>query len=252
MIMRYLGSLLFLSLSFISNTTFSMELKVAFADERPPFCFYKNKSYQGIEIDLVKEIMAKSGHTIKVVIMPKVRHLASTKEKKIDAGATVQDNGDQSLFFTDPYLEFQNIVISKSNLNLEVNSIQDLKKYSFVIWQDGWKNLGKEFEETYRPNEKSVFPNNYYQAYNQLNQNKMFWANRVQLIIVDKYIFKRYQSILSKEYDTNQAVTYHDIFKKSLYSVVFNDANLREQFNQGLKNIRDNGTYQKILDHYKK
>lgn len=228
------------------------ELKIAFATDRPPYCFHKDNLDQGIEIDLLRQIMAQAGHTIKIITIPKIRLIKTVKDKEVDAAATVQDNKDTQLYFSDPYLEFQNLVISKSSRAIELHSLQDLKQFSFIIWQGGWKNLGAEFEATYRPDTNGIFPKNYNQAFNQLSQNKMFWADRVQLIIIDKTIFEHNKRQLASEFDTSVPLTYHDLIKtKTAYSVVFNDANLRQQFNEGLKKIRSNNTYQKIIDSYK-
>lgn len=246
-----LGSLLFVCL-LQTFPAAAAELKIAFATDRPPYCFRKDNLDQGIEIDLLRQIMGQAGHTIKIITIPKIRLIKAVKDKEVDAAATVQDNKDLQLYFSDPYLEFQNVVISKSSRAIELRSLQDLKQFSFIIWQDGWKNLGAEFEATYRPDANGIFPKNYNQAFNQLSQNKMFWADRVQLIIIDKTIFEHNQRQLASEFDTSAPLTYHDLIKtKTAYSVVFRDANLHQQFNEGLKKIRNNNTYQKIIDSYK-
>lgn len=249
---RYLNSLLSLSLLLLTCPVTAAELKIAFASDRAPYCFRKDNIDQGTEIDLLRQIMAQAGHTISVTTMPKVRLIKAAKNKEVDAAATVQDNKDKQLFFSETYLEFQNIVISKSSQAIQLNNLNDLKQFSFIIWQDGWKNLGREFETAYRPDTNGVFPKNYNQAFSQISQNKMFWADRVQLIIIDKTIFEHYRRQLGNEFDTTVPLTFHDIIKtKTPYSVVFNDVDLRDQFNDGLRKIRSNGTYQKILDAYK-
>lgn len=228
------------------------EIIVAFASDRPPYSFRQSGQDVGIEIDLIKLIMSSAGHTVKVVTIPKIRLLKSVREKEVDAGATVQENSDDKLFFSDRYLDFQNVVISKAKHDIKLKAMSELKHYSFIIWQDGWRNLGPEFEAEYRPDANGIFPKNYNQAFNQLSQNKMFWADRVQLIIIDKTIFEHHKSILYKEFDTSGPLTYHDLIKsKTSYSVVFNHPVLRDQFNEGLKKIRANGSYQKIIDSYK-
>lgn len=230
----------------------ALELSIAFASDRPPYCFRKDNLDQGIEIDLLRLIMAQAGHTIKIVTIPKIRLIKAVREKEVDAAATVQDNKDSKLYFSDPYLEFQNVAISKSIHKIQLNGFQDLKQVSFIIWQDGWRNLGPEFEATYHPDANGIFPKNYNQAFNQFSQNKMFWADRVQVIIIDKTIFEHYKRQLASEFDTSVALAYHDLIKtKTAYGVVFNDANLRLQFNDGLKKIRANANYQKIIDSYK-
>lgn len=244
--------LLFFCLLCLQFSATAAELKIAFATDRPPYCFRQNNLDQGIEIDLLRQIMGQYGHTIKVITIPKVRLIKAVKEKEVDAAATVQDDREPSLYFSDPYLEFQNVVISKSKQAIELKSLQDLSRFSFIIWQDGWKNLGPEFEAKYRPDASGGFPKNYHQAFNQLSQNKMFWADRVQLIIIDKTIFQHHQRLLAKEFNTSEALTYHDLIKsKTSYAVVFQRAEWRQQFNEGLKKIRANGSYQKIIDSYK-
>jgi polar amino acid transport system substrate-binding protein len=230
----------------------STELKVAFVGNRPPYCFNKDDIDQGIEIDLLKRILGDAGYKIKITLLPKIRLTKAVRDKEVDAAATVQNGIDNSLFFSDVYLEFQNLVISKTSSAFELTHIDDLKQHSFVIWQDGWRNLGQEFENQYRPDSAGNFKKNYYQAHNQLSQNKMFWANRVQLIIVDKTIFEHHKKILANEFNTAIGITYHDLFKiKTPYSVVFNDPVLLNKFNSGLRKLRASGDYQKIIDRYK-
>ncbi|MBC3872339.1 substrate-binding periplasmic protein [Undibacterium flavidum] len=247
-----LALLLSLYLLLVAFPASALELSIAFASDRPPYCFRKDNLDQGIEIELLRLIMAQAGHTIKIVTIPKIRLIKAVRDKEVDAAATVQDNKDSNLYFSDPYLEFQNVAISKSLHKIQLNNLPDLKNYSFIIWQDGWRNLGPEFEATYRPDANGIFPKNYNQAFNQLSQNKMFWADRVQIIIIDKTIFEHNKRQLATEFDTSVALTYHDVIKtKTPYSVAFNDANLRQQFNEGLKRIRTSATYQKIIDSYK-
>jgi polar amino acid transport system substrate-binding protein len=246
-----LGSFVALAL-LPAQTSLAAEIVIAFAGDRTPYFFRRNGQDAGIEIDLIKLIMANAGHTVKAVNVPKIRLLRSVKENEVDGAATVQDNNDENIFFSDRYLDFQNIIVSKAKHNITLKSMSDLKHYSFIIWQDGWRNLGPEFEAEYRPDANGISPKNYNQAFNQLSQNKMFWADRVQLIIIDKAIFEHNKNALNKEFDTSVPLTYHDLIKtKTSYSVAFNQATLRDQFNEGLKKIRANGSYQKIIDTYK-
>ena len=227
------------------------ELVVAIATDRPPYAYKADKLITGIEIDLVTAIMGAAGHQLKVVELPKIRMLKELQEKTIDIATTVTPNKDEGIFFSEPYLEFQNMAISKASNGIQLKEIAELKQFSFVIWQTGWKSLGPQFEADYRPDAKGIFPKNYFQAPHQLSQNKMFWANRVQIIIIDKTIFEHHKKILSAEYDTAIPLLYHDIFGgKTSYAVAFNQANLRDQFNAGLKKIRLNGDYQRIINAY--
>ena len=95
---HYLNSLLSLSLMLLTFSVTAAELKIAFASDRAPYCFRKDNVDQGIEIDLLRQIMALAGHTVTVTIMPKVRLIKAVKGKEVDAAATVQDNKDYQLF----------------------------------------------------------------------------------------------------------------------------------------------------------
>ena len=227
------------------------ELVVAIATDRPPYAYKVDKLIIGIEVDLVTAIMGAAGYQLKVIELPKVRMLKELQDKSIDIATTVTPNKSEGTFFSEPYLEFQNMAISKASNGIQLKEIAELKQFSFVIWQTGWKCLGPQFEAEYRPDANGVFPKNYFQAPNQLSQNKMFWLGRVPIIIVDKTIFEHHKKILRNDYDTTVPLRYHDIFGgKTSYSVAFSQANLRDQFNAGLKKIRLNGEYQPIINAY--
>ncbi|MBY0574819.1 MAG: transporter substrate-binding domain-containing protein [Undibacterium sp.] len=233
------------------STVFAAELVVAIATDRPPYSFRENGIDVGIEVDLVRTIMSANGHSVRFINLPKVRMLKALNDKVIDIATTVTPSNEVNLFFSDTYLEFQNMVISKASRGIQIKDIGQLKLYSFVIWQTGWKSLGTQFEADNTPDVHGLFPKNYIEAPNQLSQSKMFWADRVQLIIVDKTIFEYHKKILGAQFDTSIPLTYHDLIKtKTSYSVAFSQAQLRDQFNEGLKKIRANGDYQKIVNAY--
>ena len=80
----------------------------------------------------------------------------------------------------------------------------------------------------------------------------MFWLERADLIIVDKRIFEHFRKQLSKEFNTDEEVVFHDVLKSQTnYQTAFQNRDLRDQFNEGLKRIRADGSYQSILDAYK-
>lgn len=231
--------------------SFAGELRAACATNRPPYCFLENGEFKGIEVRLLKAAMSQSNHELKFQDIPKNRLTTALKQNEVDIVATVQNNAEANIFYSAPYLEFQNVVVSKARNQLHLSSLQDLKKYSFIIWQGGWKNLGSDFEELFRPDQQGKFPKNYFEAFNQLNQNKMFWADRVQLIIIDRRIFEYHRQLLSKEFDTTEALSYHDIIKsKTAYMVGFRQDEWRKQFEEGMKKLRATGEAQAIIDNH--
>lgn len=236
----------------LCNLALAAEIKVALVSDRAPYCFKINDADSGIEIDLIRAALKPSGHTVKPVIVPKARLLMILKDGEADMSATIQGTDANGLFFSEPYINFHNQAISKKKKGVEVRTLTDLDKYSFIIWQGGWQNLGPQFEATYKPEASGKFRANYNQAHSQLNQAKMFWADRTDLIIVDKKIFEHFRKQLRNEFKTEEEVVFHDIFKsQTSYQSAFRNKELRDQFNEGLKKIRADGTYQLILDSYK-
>ena len=232
------------------------EIRVAFGPDKPPFSFKDStKTDVGIEVDVVKAVLERLGHTIKVSVVPNNRLLPLVQSGEVDAAASAQGKDSDSVFFSDNFIEFTNYAVSKKVKDISVASIKDLEKYSFVIWQKGWNDLGPEFLNVYKPDGSGKFKPNYNETNNQRSQNQMFWSDRVDLIIVDKTIFEYYKKELGREVKTDFEITYHDIFKSKAggtgYPVAFKDKKLRDQFNDGLKTIRADGTYQKILAKYK-
>ena len=234
------------------NRANAVELRVAFVTDRAPYCFKDNGIDSGIEVDLIRAALKPYGHTIKPIIVPKVRLSLALKANDADVAATIQGVDGDGLFFSDDYIQFHNHAVSKKKKDIKINSFSDLDKYTFIIWQGGWKNLGTEFEASYKPDTLGRFRANYTEAHSQLSQAKMFWADRAELVIMDKKIFEHFRKILRNEYNTDEEIVFHDFSKNQTnYSVAFRNLELRNQFNEGLKKIRANGIYQNIIDSYK-
>jgi len=229
------------------------ELRVIFNTDKPPFCFRDEHGVNtGIEVDLMRTLLAQMGHTLTVRSVPNNRRLVELMTRQADIAVTVSGNDDEQIFFSDDFITFVNVAISKKTHNISLRGIADLGNYTFVIWQRGWRDLGPEFEAIYKPDANNRFRSNYYEVDSQEVQSRMFWLNRTDLIVVDKTIFQWYRRILASTLNTDEEVLYHDIFQsRTSFPVAFRDRELRDRFNVELRKIRADGTYQKILDKYK-
>jgi polar amino acid transport system substrate-binding protein len=242
------ASVLFGAFSIVNAT----ELRVAFVTDRAPYCFKMNGIDSGIEVDLIRAALKPYGYTVKPIIVPKVRLSLILKSNEADIASTIQGADGDGLFFSDDFIQFHNHAISKKKQDIKINTVADLDKYTFIIWQGGWRNLGAEFEATYKPDANGRFRANYAEAHSQLNQARMFWVERAELVIMDKKIFEHFKKLLRNEYNTDEEIIFHDFSKKQTnYPAAFRNQELRNQFNEGLRKIRANGTYQAIIDSYK-
>jgi polar amino acid transport system substrate-binding protein len=90
------------------------------------------------------------------------------------------------------------------------------------------------------------------QAGTQAEQVRIFFAKRVDVIVIDLTIFKWYQAQSAKDFDgQSESLTYHPIFKSGTgFAVAFTNKALRDRFNLTLQQMRLDGSYQKILAKY--
>ncbi|NIS07582.1 MAG: amino acid ABC transporter substrate-binding protein [Candidatus Dadabacteria bacterium] len=81
----------------------------------------------------------------------------------------------------------------------------------------------------------------------------MFWESKVDVIVIDESIMLWFTKHSSNNDAKVRILEYHDIFGvKTKFRVSFKDSKMRDDFNEGLKHIREKGIYQKIMDKYLK
>lgn len=244
---EHIMMILLLPLVTMTFTCHAEELTIGFGMDKPPFVFGQEK--RGLEIDIVREALQYKGHTFTI------RHLSNNRlqcalltMEDIDGVATVRAT-DDSLFYSKNFITFENFAISKKKVGIVLHKVSDLKGLHFAIWQNAWRDLGPEFEALYSPD--SPDREGYHEVSSQEGQNEMFWKERVAVIIVDKTIFEWYRKQFAGKYDTSLEVVYHDIFQeKTHFQVAFKEQKLRDEFNEGLRYIRETGIYQQLVDKY--
>ncbi len=123
-------------------TLTAKELKVAVGLALPPYIIENTKS--GLEVDILKEALAASGHTIKLEFLPFARVPITMKDKTVDCALTINESSGITAFYSDSHIAYQNVAISLKSKNVVVNTIADLKKYKIVAFQDATKYLGNE------------------------------------------------------------------------------------------------------------
>ena len=117
-----------------------------------------------------------------------------------------------------------------------------------MAWENAHKNLGPVFQGLFAGALKSK---QYAEFKDQRKQSKFFWMKRSQVILVDKTIFLWYKNELKKELNTEDEVRFQKIFASDTkYFVKFKRKAVRDDFNSGLKKLRESGDYQKIVESY--
>ncbi|MCY0912405.1 transporter substrate-binding domain-containing protein [Massilia antarctica] len=219
---------------------------------RPPFSFRDGQGKAtGIEVDVVVEALRRAGRGVTFREAPNVRLLPFVKGDGIDLAVSVRGSDGDGTYFSDEFIRYENVAISRRDRHIVLHAIPDLDRYTFAIWQNGWRDLGPDFQARYRPSADGRFPANYFQPANQNAQNRMFWVGRVDLIIVDKKVFEWYRKQFSAELNTRVELDYHPIFAATTgFQVAFRNREVRDAFNRALHAMRQDHSYDDIVARY--
>lgn len=236
-------------LIFVANIYANQTVKIGFVKNMPPYTF---DSDSGIELEVIKASLEKFDYTVEPTYVSFKRGKKALQDSEIDGMTTMLDDGDKDIYYSDDYIEYHNFAFSLKDNNITLSKVDDLKGKSIVTWQDAHTMLGKDFYNFFNPNVKDEYIKKYREMVDQSQQNKLFWSSRVDVVILDSKIFLYYKKALSKELDTNKEYNMHNIIGNStMYKVAFKDKKIKIDFNRGLAMIKQDGTYQKILDKYK-
>lgn len=235
--------------SLFLNTVFAEEISIGVGFSLPPYVIQDSSS--GIEIDILKEAFAVTGHTVKIKYLPNVRTLSLFEEGKLDGAINVKKDSLLLGYYSDDVITFQNIAISLEENNLSIEKIIDLKdsKFHVLAFQNASKFLGDEFAQVVTENK------NYLEISDQSFHAIILLKKRVDVLISDKRVFLfhlrnalKSEKLLPEE--QIRKVKIHTIFPPTIYSFVFKLEKIRDAFNAGLKVIRENGKYDLIMDRY--
>ncbi|RTE87657.1 MULTISPECIES: ABC transporter substrate-binding protein [Gammaproteobacteria] len=227
-------------------------ITVAFGQYKEPYVIQETD--RGIEVDIIKEVFARVGVSINALYIP-YKNLEEALETfpSIDAAAGVSTRTLEQFTYIPNFSFFNNVIVSKTRNNIEINSFSDLTEYSLLAWQGAASSgsaLGEEFIALFGNAERSQ--DKYFELSNQYQQNAMFWSDRVDLVLLDEHIFEWYRRPVGMVLDVSDEVTYHRLWNEShSTSVVFKDEELADIFRQGLAALKESGQYRAIYDRYR-
>ncbi|MCG8617401.1 MAG: ABC transporter substrate-binding protein [Desulfobacterales bacterium] len=225
----------------LSATVHSKEVTLVAGLSLPPYIIQESNS--GMEYEIIKEGLAANGHTLVFKYVPFVR--LAVDYKKHDGAITVNESSGASGHYSDVVMVYQNYAISLKEKNIHIEKIGDLSDKKIVAFQNATKYLGPAFKDAVTGNP------GYKEQGKQILQVKMLYSGRTDTIVSDINIFKYYRKQVSGV-DTSEPVSYHDIFPPTDYKVLFNDKDLRDEFNKGLAELKKSGRYDAIIDSYVK
>lgn len=251
-----LGFLFAIAFNSVIATT---PLNVVVGTNKPPFLMVSETGQLvGIEIDLLNEALSRMGDFEVNMISVANKRLQTFTVDQIsgnqDIVVAVRSSGDENAFFSNDFVWYDNYAITMKDSGIVIEDLGDLDGKSIAIWQNGYRDLGEEFFEMYKPESR---PDSYIDFPNQETQNVFFWKDRVDVIIIDKTIFFWNKKLLNESDEFNgslsgREVDLHKIFPgKTSFSVSFKDEEMMKKFNKALEEMDKDGTTQQIYDEYK-
>ena len=226
--------------------THGVEVSMAFGEKIPPFCFPETNS--GIELDVMREALAFRGHVLKPHYFSFARIPVAFKAHDVDAAMT--DLGEDMLawgaFYGDPAVFYDNVFISLKERKLVIRKPEDLRGLSVLSFPGGAKRYPDWLDEVRRAGR-------YFEQNDQALQVLTLERGRYDIVLSDRNIFKYFTAMLSLNKTFHAKPIQETVFVKFNpmdYRPVFRDAKIRDDFNAGLKNLKDSGRFNAIYKKY--
>ncbi|MEH6651347.1 MAG: ABC transporter substrate-binding protein [Motiliproteus sp.] len=219
---------------------------MAFGEAIPPFSFPGSDS--GIEIDVIGEALAYHGHKLAPRYLPLARVPINFRQKSVDAAMT--DLGiDMTAFgayYGNSAVIYDNVFISLEERELTISQPQDLNRLSVLSFNGAVRRYPEWLNQV-------ADANLYIEQNNQMLQVLTLDKRRFDLALSDINIFK-YNYLQAKQagkYKLKPVVFHHftDVDAAD-YRPVFWSAKIRDDFNDGLQQLKQSGRYQAIYDKY--
>lgn len=224
------------------------ELRLGISMSIPPWVIREDDS--GFKLDVIRKAFEGSGLTIKCVYAPYGRAYDLFESGHVDAIMSPQNPIVDQGFLSQPVVSFHNVAISLKKKGFPKDfGFEFLKDKSVVAFQKANQLLGDDFKRAVEGNPL------YEEIGRQHLQLNLLFVREVDFIIMDQSIFGYYwRQAVEHDYAGDsrflQSVQYHELFNRSEYRYLFLSQNERDVFDKGLARIKQDGTYDALVDKY--
>ncbi|MCO4204932.1 substrate-binding periplasmic protein [Aeromonas taiwanensis] len=243
--MSHLSRLLYLTLLMFTVPLMAQPLRVGVSFAIPPYVI--SKEDRGIELDLVREAFADSGHDLQVVYLPLERTFRMLEEGKLDAIINVKPGMLNNAHLSQRVITFHNRVFTLDQTAL--HSLQDLQTLRVSAFQRAKQIQGEEFAGIVGSNPR------YEEVARQEGQVQRLLLGRADAVILEQRVFYYYLARLlgetaSGERYPSESVRQHDLFPPTHYHFAFRDVTQQQWFDRQLTRMKADGRYERIFARY--
>lgn len=222
------------------------DVRMAFGEKIPPFCFPETNS--GIELEIIGEALAYRGHTLKPMYFPFARVPVSFKSRVADAAMTDlgEDMTAEGGWYGDPAVLYDNVFISLRERHLHIRQPADLRGLRVIAFV----GAVRRYPEWLGPVQRAGM---YFEQNDQALQVLTLQKGRYDLVLSDRNIYRYFSQQLHQRTGLAVKPTVEHSFVKVNprdYRPVFRDGRVRDDFNAGLKHLKETGRYNAIYQKY--
>lgn len=227
-----------------STTSFAQQEKLNLIAglAKPPFII--EEGHSGLQLEIISQAFALKNIEVEFTHLPLGRNITGFQQWDVHGVITLPESYKYpGMHISAPYITYENVAVSLAAKELVIESLDDLSDKSLIAFQNAKRYLGKDY------NDVVSYLIDYREIADQDKQIKMLFSGRTEVIIADINIFKYFVKTHSGSM-FQKLFTIHHIFETRDYVAGFKTKATKELFDSGIKEIRENGTYQMLVDKY--
>ena len=214
------------------------ELSFLVGVEKPPYI--EVATHAGYELELLRQVSLKM-HRCAVFIHTPNGRLLELFEQGVADFVSLQRSTPDGTFATAPYISYENVLITRSNLQPPVKKLTDLVGRRVMAFQNAHLYLPPDYA--------SLLPHlsSYLEVVEQHQLPAMLLKDRVDALVMDKNIFEYYyQRVAPGDVSLQQL----PLFGKNHYHLLGRDPWLVQRFDQALQLFQLSKEYQQLQLKY--
>lgn len=224
------------------------ELKLSLSLSIPPWVMRDEDS--GLKLEVLRKALEVVGYKIRPVYVSNARAYKLFEHRQLDAVLSPSRPVIHSGYLSQSIVSFQNVAISLKKKGFpEHIPISFLNNKSVVAFQKAQQFLGAEFGDMAKNNES------YEEISQQSLQLNLLFLREVDFIVMDRSVFGYFwkdavENVYPGDPRFLQDIQVHELFEPTVYHYLFLERSVRDEFDLGLKKIKGDGIYDKLVKDY--
>lgn len=195
----------------------------------------------GLEIEIVKAVLNRTNYKPEFVQLPRMRMIQTFNANGVEGVLTSNAALDGNGCITDWYIQHQNVGITLSERSFEISNLDDVANLSIITFDGATRYLGPDFA-----NQAKKSPR-YIESSDQSMHVSLLYQGYFDAAIGDEWILKLAQVNQKQNSGAFRPLTTHRILPTTYYAARFHDSAVCKAFNEGLRYIQQDGTYEQIV-----